>query len=322
MLSATSLELDEDAGQDTYTVKLLTVPSGPVTVTIASRDPTIATPAPLSLRFTDSDWDQPKPVTVTAADDFIDSDRTTAITHHAAGSDYAGVTGPELEVILRDDDTAGVIIDPEELQVAEPGEGHYTLKLASEPTSPVVISISRLGDNVDNLDWGPKRLTFSAADWNRPQRVTVTASQDEDALPGVALMRHTATSPDPVYSGIGIDDVEVLLGDDDQVVTSAVLTLSDEEIAEGEPSALVTVTATLDAVTTTDLSITLSVGGTATADDYTVGGTLAIEVEAGQQTGQTTLTFAPLDDVVVEPTEPIQISGSAIGITVNGDTLD
>jgi len=322
MLSTTSLELDENAGQDTYTVKLMTVPSGPVTVTIASRDPTTATPAPSSLRFTDADWDQPKPVTVTAVDDFIDSDRTTAITHQAAGPDYAGVTGPELEVILRDDDMAGVIIDPEELQIAEAGDGHYTLKLASEPTSPVVISISRLGDNVDNLDWAPKRLTFSAADWSRPQSVTVTSTHDQDALPGVALMRHTATSPDPVYSGIPIDDVEVLLGDDDQVVTSAVLTVSDEEIAEGEPSALVTVTATLDAVTTIDLSITLSVGGTATADDYTVGGTLAIEVEADQQTGQTTLTFAPVDDVVVEPTETIEISGSALGITVTGATLD
>ena len=135
-------------------------------------------------------------------------------------------------------------------------------------------------------------------------------------------MRHTASSLDPAYSAIGIDDVEILVGDDDQVVTSAVLTLSDEEIAEGEASALVTVTATLDAVTTTDLTIALSLGGTATADDYTVGGTHAIQVEADQNTGQTVLTFAPVDDVLVEDTETIEISGTAQGLTVAGATLN
>ena len=316
MLSTTSLEVDENAGQEIYTVKLTTVPSGPVTVTITSRDPGTATAFPLSLRFTENNWNDTQPVTVTAVDDSIDSDRTTEITHQASGADYAGVTGPALGVILRDDDTAGVRVDPEELQLDEPGEAFYTLELASEPTSPVVISISRLGENVENLDWDPKRLTFSAADWNQPQRVTLTAGQDEDSLPGVALMRHTATSPDPVYSGIGIDDVEIILGDDDQVVTSVTLTLDDDDIAEGEPSALITVTATLDAITTTDLSVALSLGGTATSQDYSVGGVQPITIDAGEITGQTVLTFAPIDDALVEGDETIIINGASQGLIV------
>ena len=104
-------------------------------------------------------------------------------------------------------------------------------------------------------------------------------------------------------------------------MTSAELSLSDEEIAEGEASALVTVTATLDAVTSTGLSIHLSFGGTATADDYSVGGSQTIEVEPGKQTGETTLTFAPEDDALVEGEETIIFNGSSPGITVSQATI-
>ncbi len=304
-----------------YTVVLDSKPTGTVTVGVASGDPSVATVDKSSLSFTTTTWSRPQTVTVTGVDDRVDSDRRTTITHRLSGADYTDVTPARVRVTLTDDDTAGVKVDPEELQVTENGHAFYTLELTSEPLSPVVISISRLGDNVENLDWDPRRLTFSAADWNRPQRVAVSVRQDPDVLSGVALMRHTASSPDPAYSGIGIDDVEIVVGDDDQVVTSAVLTLSDEEIAEGEPSALVTVTATLDAVTATDLSIALSLGGTATEQDYSVGGVQPITIDAGKNTGQTVLTFVPNDDALVEGEETIIVNGASPGLTVSQATL-
>ena len=321
VFSETSIEIDENNGQDTYTLKLVTAPSGPVTVSILSRGPETVTVSPPSLSFTTNDWDQPKTITVTAVDDFVDSDRTTAIAHTASGGGYDRIAG-DVAVALRDDETAGVKVDPEELRIQEGGGAFYTLELASEPLSPVAISVSRLGENVENLDWDPKRLTFSAADWNSPQRVTVRLAQDEDAIPAVALMRHSATSPDPVYSGIAIDDVEIVIGDDDQIVTAAVLSLDDDEIAEGEASAIVTVTATLDAVTTTEIHITLSLGGTATAQDYDVGGEHTITIDAGEARGQTVLTFVPLDDALVEGTETIIVNGSSPDLAVAQTTLN
>ena len=318
MVSETMVEVAEDAGDASWTVVLTTEPSGPVTVSVFTDDSTIATVTPLSLPFGPTTWNIPQTVTVTAVNDFVDSDRTTEITHRASGADYARVPELFVEVALIDDDTAGVIVQPEELSMDEGDETFYTLELATEPLRPVTIQITRQGDNVDNLSWNPMRLTFSAAGWDTPQRVALSLAPDEDPLPGIALMRHTATSPDPAYNRIGIDDVEINVGDDDQVVTSAVLTLSDDEIAEGEPSALVTVLATLDAVTTTDLSIVLSFGGTATAEDYSVGGDHIIQIDAGNQTGQTVLTFAPEDDALVEGEETIEISGRAAGLTVTG----
>ena len=318
MVSETMVEVAEDAGEASWTVVLTTEPSGPVTVSVFTGDSTIATVTPLSLPFGPTTWNIPQTVTVTAVNDFVDSDRTTEITHRASGEEYARVPEVSVEVALIDDDTAGVIVQPEELSMGEGDEAFYTLELATKPLRPVAIEITRLGDNVDNLSWTPTRLTFAAAGWNTPQRVALSVEPDEDPTPGVALLRHTAISPDSAYNGIGIDDVEVILGDDDQVVTSARLTLSDYKITEGEASALVTVLATLDAVTTTDLSINLSFGGTATAEDYSVGGVQVIEVEAGKQTGETVLTFAPVDDALVEGEETIQISGTAAGLTVTG----
>ena len=318
MVSETMVEVAEDAGDASWTVVLTTQPSAPVTVSVFTDDSTIATVTPLSLPFGPTTWNIPQTVTVTAVNDFVDSDRTTDITHRASGADYARVPELFVEVALIDDDTAGVIVQPEELSMDEGDETFYRLELATEPLRPVTIQITRQGDNVDNLSWNPMRLTFSAAGWDTPQRVALSLAPDEDPLPGIALMRHTATSPDPAYNRIGIDDVEINVGDDDQVVTSAVLTLSDDEIAEGEPSALVTVLATLDAVTTTDLSIVLSFGGTATAEDYSVGGDHIIQIDAGNQTGQTVLTFAPEDDPLVEGEETIEIFGRAAGLTVTG----
>ena len=320
MLSDLELEIDENGASKTYTLSLVTAPTGPVTVSIVSRDATIATPPAPTLAFTTIDWNQPKPITINAIDDSIDSDRTVVIDHTASGGGYDSVTA-ELTITLIDDDTAGVMVRPEELQIEEPGEATYTVQLTSEPTSPVVIAISRLGDNVDNLDWDPKRLTFSEVDWDDPQEVRLRVAQDEDDLPGVALMRHTATSSDAVYSGIGIDDVEIVVGDDDQEVTAVTLTLDDDDIAEGEPSALITVTATLDAITTTELSVALSLGGTATSQDYSVGGVQPITIDAGEIAGQTVLTFAPIDDALVEGDETIIINGASQGLTVTEAVL-
>ena len=58
MLSATTLGVDE-AGQNTYTVKLQTQPTVTVTVTVSSDDPgaATATVSGSTLRFTASNWE-------------------------------------------------------------------------------------------------------------------------------------------------------------------------------------------------------------------------------------------------------------------------
>ena len=253
------------------------------------------------------------------ADDLDEGSGETVLIEGAATPD--GIAVAPATLVLTDDDTAGARASPEELQIIEGARDSYELVLTSRPSSSVTIDITRIGEGVEEVDWTPKRLTFGPSVWDRPQEVTVTVGEDADLDDEVALLRHTAASLDPAYEGVGIDDVEVIAGDNDQQVTSAELSLSDTEIAEGEASALVTVIATLDAFTTTGVTISLSLGGTAAPEDYTAAGTLAVEVPAGRKSGTSVLTFVPVDDALVEGPETIEISGTAAGLTVTGAEL-
>ena len=71
VVSETMVEVAEDAGEASWTVVLTTEPSGPVTVSVFTGDPTIATVTPVSLPFGPATWDIPQTVTVTAVNDFV-----------------------------------------------------------------------------------------------------------------------------------------------------------------------------------------------------------------------------------------------------------
>ena len=64
LVSETELTIDEN-GTATYTVRLAAKPSGDVTVTPSSEDPSVATVSPGSLTFGPTNWNTPQEVTVT-----------------------------------------------------------------------------------------------------------------------------------------------------------------------------------------------------------------------------------------------------------------
>ena len=89
----------------TYTVKLNSQPTGTVTVMVrgASGDVTVR---PSRLTFTTSTWDEEQEVEVNAGQDAdAESDAAVRLTHAASGGGYNGVTGGEVTVIIREDDT-------------------------------------------------------------------------------------------------------------------------------------------------------------------------------------------------------------------------
>ena len=110
-ISKTTLDVGENEGTGTYTVKLNSKPTGGnVTVGVSSGTPAVATVNLASLTFTASDWANPQTVTVTGVNDNIDNNnpnRTSLITHAASGSgtDYSsGVTVAGVMVTAIDDD--------------------------------------------------------------------------------------------------------------------------------------------------------------------------------------------------------------------------
>ena len=84
-----SLAVNEAGPPASYEVRLLSQPSGTVTVTPSSDNPEV-TVSPSALTFTTDDWNQPQTVAVTAHMDADHADGTATIRHAVSG--YGGVT--------------------------------------------------------------------------------------------------------------------------------------------------------------------------------------------------------------------------------------
>jgi len=84
-------------------------------------------------------------------------------------------------IVLSDNDTPGLVFAPTSLTVAEGSSGSYTVKLASEPTGNVTVTVGGASGEVtvDTNSGSPGNqttLTFTTSNWNTAQPVTVAAS--------------------------------------------------------------------------------------------------------------------------------------------------
>ncbi|OVE82769.1 hypothetical protein BVY03_00165 [bacterium K02(2017)] len=142
-------------------------------------------------------------VTVTMVDDLIDEDNETAtFTIGSPTNATAGATSVYTATIT-DNDTAG-------LTLTEPGSSTdvtegiltdtFTLKLDTQPTNDVAVSFTA-GDIVKGVTLSPASLTFTTANWNTVQTVSVTAIDDEVMEENhTDSISHTITSSDGKYN--------------------------------------------------------------------------------------------------------------------------
>ena len=89
--------------------------------------------------------------------------------------------------------TPGLDISQAALTVVEGNAAgqSYTVALTTQPSAAVTVTIS--GQASSDLVVDPSSLTFSTSNWSSPQTVTVTASEDADALTDpVVTLTHTA----------------------------------------------------------------------------------------------------------------------------------
>ena len=100
VLSQTSLDVPE-AGSASYSVKLGTLPTAEVTVSIGGTSGTDLSLNMMSLTFTTSNWNVPQTVTVSAARDSDATDDRATLTHTATGGDY-GTVSADLPVTVTD----------------------------------------------------------------------------------------------------------------------------------------------------------------------------------------------------------------------------
>ena len=129
-----------EGGTGRYTVVLTTLPTGNVMVAISSNNPDV-TVSSSTLTFTAGNWNSAQTVTVSAGQDADAADDMATLTHNPSGADYGSVGDADLAVPVTDDETAGVTVTPTSLTISEGGSGMYTVKLNTQPSGDVTVTV-------------------------------------------------------------------------------------------------------------------------------------------------------------------------------------
>ncbi len=313
----------------TYTVKLATEPSATVTVGIAGHSGTDLTLDKESLTFTASTWETAQTVTVTAVEDDDAVDDEVTLAHAASGGDYGSVTA-NVVVTVQDDDTVGLVFDRAAVSVDEADDpdtpsaaehqATYTVKLATEPSATVTVTISGHASSDVSLD--TTSLEFTVAKWNEAQTVTVTASEDDDAADDEVTLAHTASGGG--YGSVTAD-VVVTVEDDDEAPTGITLRAAPDRVTENGGAQTITVTATVNGATryAETKTVTVSVGGgtAASAADYVAVASFDITIAGGAGSASGSFTLTPVDDAVDEQDETIGVTGVSGALTITPETI-
>ncbi|HNI94514.1 MAG TPA: hypothetical protein PL169_00510, partial [Leptospiraceae bacterium] len=211
----------ESGGTATFTVRLNSLPTASVTLPLGSSNTAEGTVSPSSLTFTTANWNTPQTVTVTGADDFI-ADGTVAYTvilSSAASADtnYSGLNPPDVSLSNTDNDIAGYTLNTVNSITTDGGQiaASYTMKLNTYPTANVSFNLSSSDTSEGTVS--PSSVTFTSANWNTLQTITVNGVSDgiNDGNKSLTLIISPATSADPNYNGMDPADKTVQSCDND-----------------------------------------------------------------------------------------------------------
>jgi hypothetical protein len=271
-------EVIEGGAGDSYSLVLSTQPSADVTVTL-SVDTAQLGAAPTALTFTPTNWANPQTVAVTAVDDTVAEELLISpITHTAASGDpdYDGLFVPQVFVSIIDNDSqkaaVQIVESGDATEVAEGGAGDsYLVVLSTQPSADVTVTLSV---NTVQLATDKAALTFTPANWNISQAVSVTAVDDHfDEGLHLSPIGHTTSSSDPDYNGLYVPDVVVSIIDNDKSGVTVTESGGKTEVTEGGASDSYEVV--LSSQPASDVTVTLTVP------------------TAQLGTDKTTLTFTP-----------------------------
>ena len=188
-----------------YTLKLTNQPIANVTVTLSESTSAphndtsirVSSPSTKRLTFTTTNWAMPQEVRLYAAGDGDRINGTRRITHTAAGSPEFNGVSATLTAVERDS-YALIALTSKLVNVDEGGSATYGVDLIAQPAGNVTVTLAASGDS--DVSVSPASLTFTSANYDVAQTVTVSAGADNDLANGQATIAHSA-------SGGGYDGV-------------------------------------------------------------------------------------------------------------------
>ena len=287
VLSTSTLMVQEN-GSATYTAKLRTQPSGgTVTVAIASGGGGIAV-NPTSLTFNGANWNTPRQVRASAAEDGNSVHESAVVRHTPSGADYGGVPPADLTATAVDNDRPGLRVSPTRLAVDENQSAEYTVRLNTDPLGSVTVTATS-DDAAVTLDADStpqeRTLTFNSSSWDTPQTVTASAVEDDNATDESVTLTHAASGVS-AYTGLvgaALPSVQVAVDDND----ARALVIDADPSTDDVDAGPLAVTENQSAEYTVRLSTQPT--GTVTVTATSPDAALAVDSDASPQTR--TLTF-------------------------------
>jgi hypothetical protein len=148
------------------------------------------------------------------------------------------------------------------------GNATFSVVLDAEPTADVTIGISSSDIGEGTVDQAS--LTFTPANWDTPQTVTITGVDDaiEDGDVVYTVITSAASSADPDYNGLDADDVAVTNLDDDGPLTysSADTPIAIPDYNPANPQGISSTITVLDDVIVAGLTVNLNISHSRPSD--------------------------------------------------------
>ena len=286
-------------------------------------------------------------VTVTAVPNFVDTlDKRVTVGGTAENGQGVEENAVAATLTLLDDDERGILASPEDSLFQEGNiDQPVTLRLTSQPTETVTVTMTspdaaKLVLNHDNTFTATAvTLTFTTANWNEPQLITMDAYVDPDAANERHEVRLAAQGGD--YGGLR-DTYVVTVTDRDYKAKKVLLRARVNEggrLFEDRGARSVTVTASLDGtlrLAPTAVLVTVAGGSAASTDFAASPSSFTLTVPAHSTdadaplTASLTLTLTPVADDIDEDDETVIVSGttaatvedSTVLLQVESDTVE
>ncbi len=292
VVSSTSVSVNEGLSS-TFTVKLSSQPASDVTVNVArgSGDTDLNVSGGGSLTFTSANWDTPQTVTLSAAQDVDLANGSAVFNVTSSGLTTVNVTATEA-----DNDTQSLLVSPTSVSVTEGSTNTFAVRLAFQPASNVTVSVARVSGDSDLS--GDTTLTFTTANWNTDQTVTLSAAEDVDVANGSAVF-------DVTSSGLATVSVNATEADND--TQSLVVSSTNVSVTEG-----LTNTFTVRLAFRPSADVTVNVARVSGDTDLTVSGGSSLTFTSANWDTPQTVTLAAAQD-------PDLANGSAVfDVTASG----
>ena len=317
-LILTPASISENGGKSIVTGTLDTPIAEALTVTLeAFPDPDADPPVVVddyvisgSLTFTAHSAQSTGTLTVTAADNRVDTDNKLLYLEGIPDLAYTKASG-EVELIIEDDDAAPVLVlSVNPASIGEAGEtSTVTVSTGAGSTFPddqtITLVVSGTATEAEDYTISSKSLTLSAGVGSVASSVTATVTAVDDDFFGGAANKQLSIAGSRGGADFGATRTITII--ENEEAPKLTLTLTDDSISENGGST--TVTASVAPRIADAFTVTFGIDPTApaTAADYDLSGTLSFAALSDSPTG--TVTIAANDNRVDRSDKTVSVTG-------------